>query len=109
MVVSSTNAWNFAYVLPPADDKQMQCEDCELVIPDILQMGWCESPPLFCTASETGHKIIQELMEHKDKLPLHKFEHEMMPLDLTHLTPKAPLTVLEVFMDDFITTTNKSQ
>jgi hypothetical protein len=36
MVVNSHEAWNFAYVLPPAhpDDPP------ELVVPDALQMGW---------------------------------------------------------------------
>ena len=41
--------WNFAYVLP-----QREGEPIRLVIPTSLQMGWIESPPYFCAASETA-------------------------------------------------------
>ena len=41
--------WNFAYVLP-----QPEGEPVKFVIPASLQMGWIESPPYFCVASETG-------------------------------------------------------
>src|SRR5210317_324979 len=39
--------WNFAYVMPQAPG-----EPIRLVVPTSLQMGWIESPPFFCTASE---------------------------------------------------------
>ncbi len=41
--------WNFAYVLPQAEG-----EPVRLVVSTSLQMGWIESPPYFCAASETG-------------------------------------------------------
>ena len=49
--------YNFAYVLP-------QPPGCPttLVIPTSLQMGWVESPPLFCAASETARDIRQSLL-----------------------------------------------
>jgi hypothetical protein len=40
--------WNFAYVLPQHPAGQ----PCYLVVPTSLQMGWVESPPFFCAASE---------------------------------------------------------
>ena len=50
MVVNALDAWNFAYVLPTIKPTT----DPELVIPDSLQMGWSESPPFFCAATETA-------------------------------------------------------
>ena len=62
--------WNFAFVLP-----QPAGAPIKLVIPTSLQMGWVESPPNFCAASEmvkifvvifsripqNGHNIYQIL------------------------------------------------
>ena len=50
MVVNEADTWNFAYVLSPLKPG----DDIELVIPDALQMGWSESPPFFCAATETA-------------------------------------------------------
>ena len=66
MVVAGENTWNFAYVLPLADNYLVDLHDTELVVPDALQMGWHESPPFFYTASETARDVIQELMERPD-------------------------------------------
>ena len=44
--------WNFAYVLP-----QEEGEPITLVVPTSLQMGWVESPPYFCAATETSRDI----------------------------------------------------
>ena len=62
--------WNFAYVLP-----QPEGQPIRLVIPTSLQMGWIESPPYFCTASETARDAAGEYCETKvGSLPRHKFE-----------------------------------
>ncbi len=48
--------FNFAYDLPQAAGKLIV-----LVVPTLLQMGWVESPPYFCAATETtgiSHSII---------------------------------------------------
>ena len=50
--------WNFAYVLP-----QREGEPTKLVIPLSLQMGWVESPPYFCAASETARDVAVQLTE----------------------------------------------
>ena len=50
--------WNFAYVLP-----QEEGEPIMLVVPTALQMGWIESPPYFCAASETGRDVAAQYVE----------------------------------------------
>ena len=94
--------WNFCYVLPAAPS-----EPVHLVVPTSLQMGWIESPPYFCTASETARDVAEQYLQHPlNSLPDHKFlprtqQHDdinTLPLDST--TPFK--FVLEVYMDDFI-------
>jgi hypothetical protein len=61
--------WNFAYVLPQVSGKPIY-----LVVPTSLQMGWVESPPFFCAASETAKDVAQDYCEAKiGTLPPHKF------------------------------------
>jgi hypothetical protein len=50
--------WNFCYVLP-----QPPGEPIKLVVPKALQMGWIESPPYFCAASETGRDVATQYAE----------------------------------------------
>lgn len=57
--------WNFAYVLPDQDTLSLQ-----LVVPTSLQMGWIESPPYFCTVSETARDIAKQYMQ----LPLNSLQ-----------------------------------
>jgi hypothetical protein len=107
LVVSKEAAWNFSYVLPSVD-KTIDIDDIEIVVPTSLQMGWCESPPFFCAASETARDVICDLIQSKVELPPHKFEHKMMP-DVEPLEdpPTAgEITLQEVFVDDFIGVTN---
>jgi hypothetical protein len=44
--------FNFAYVLPQAAGMPTV-----IVVPTLLQMGWVESPPYFCAATETTRDI----------------------------------------------------
>ncbi len=48
MDCKSGKEYNFAYVPPQEEGKPTM-----LVIPTSLQMGWVESPPYFCAATET--------------------------------------------------------
>ncbi len=67
--VEEGTEWNFVYVLPQSPGKPIY-----LVVPTSLQMGWVESPPFFCTASETARDVAQDYCETKiDTLPPHKF------------------------------------
>jgi len=57
MVVSMEDAWNFCCVVLPGSTD----EDPLIVVPTSLQMGWYESPPFFCAATETACNIANEL------------------------------------------------
>jgi len=59
LVVSEEDAWHFCYILPQLSEE----DPIQIVKPTCLQMGWCESPPLFCTASKTARDIVQELLD----------------------------------------------
>ena len=50
--------FNFAYVLP-----QIPGTEVMIVVLTSLQMEWMESPPYFCTASETGHDVAARYAE----------------------------------------------
>jgi len=50
--------WNFAYVLP-----QPPGEPVRLLVPTSLQMGWVESPPYFCTTTETARDVVSEYLD----------------------------------------------
>jgi len=103
LVVSEENAWHFCYLLP-----KLHLDDpTEIVVPTCLQMGWCESPPLFCTASETARDIAQEYLDGSKTLAPHKLEEFCMPpsSQLPQLSTKQVshlIQALDVYMDDFI-------
>ena len=106
MKVSNKDTWNFCYVLPtlkpsPNDD------NIELVVPNSLQMGWCESPPFFCTSTETARDIIHKLTENPT-LPPHHFENTMLKevTENSTIMEKGKINLFEVFIDDFIGVTN---
>ena len=80
----------------------------ELVVPRSLQMGWCESPPFFCTASETARDIIEELFASTTYLPQHPLEHHALPKEAEVLVTHGDCTLIEVYVDDFIAATNCS-
>ena len=98
--------WNFAYVQPST----VASGDISLVIPTSLQMGWIESPPYFCAASETARDVAAQYAE----LPTGSLsEHEFLQHTTTDVGYKAlpreraldddPLRyIMEVYMDDFI-------
>ena len=96
--------WNFSYVLPST----FGTEDVALVVPTSLQMGWIESPPYFCVASETARDVAASYAE----LPLgtqppHDFLHYTKMHDDYHALPRTAEEsnfryIMEVYMDDFI-------
>ena len=108
MAVNDNDAWNFCYVLPTLN-KEVDVDNIEIVVPNSLQMGWCESPPFFCTGSETARDLIERMC--RKPLPPHEFENIMVPpSDQKEVTrsslPQAPITSVEVYVDDFIGITN---
>ncbi len=106
MVVSDEKAWNFCYIIPPLTP-DVPIDETDIVVPNSLQMGWCESPPFFCAASETARDIISDLRG--TDLPPHPFEERMLPTNFSTL-PSSPIadstTNIEVFVDDFIASTD---
>ena len=71
-------------------------------------MGWCESPPFFCSGSETARDVIADLYKNTN-LPEHRIEHDMLRnimIDTTTSTPNNFITLFEVFVDDFVGYTN---
>ncbi len=74
MLVHESDKWNISYVLPGALGDSVR-----LIIPHALQMGWTESPGYFCAATETGHDILQALIDGGTWLPPHVFDSYMLP------------------------------
>ena len=113
MAVNDENAWNFCYVLPETTSTN-SIDDITIVVPNSLQMGWCESPPFFCAGTETARDTIDKLIKQNTSLPPHRFEKLMMPtaiepqqvVDISTNTPDT--TLIEVFVDDFIGATNNT-
>jgi len=103
LLVPPEHAWHFCYVMPRLPNQPIQ-----IVLPASLQMGWCESPPFFCTASETARDLAQQyLNQPMGTLPPHPLEHLSVPPvhNLPHITSENAdklSKVLEVFVDDFI-------
>ena len=78
LAVNDSDAWNFCYVLP-AESEITDLDEVEIVVPNSLQMGWTESPPYFCAASETARDVIELILPNAKDLPVHPLEHMMMP------------------------------
>ena len=95
--------YNFAYVLPQEEDMPIT-----LVVPTSLQMGWVESPPYCCAATETARDIASNYCD----TPIGSLPHQTFA---THVTGakefnKLPgtskivgfLYALEVYVNDFM-------
>jgi hypothetical protein len=100
----SGEEYSFAYVLPSTHGG-----DTTLVVPTSLQMGWIESPPFFCTASETARDVAAQYVE----LPLgtcvdHPFVMYTQGHTAASLLPPTDTAsdgfryLIEVYVDDFI-------
>ena len=126
MKVSAENAWHFCYIMLPLDPAaDNDIDELEIVVPSSLQMGWSESPPYFCTATETARDIaevnasraIGSLKQHPleaHTLPSH-FELDTVATAAGYKRPqpneiaahhtalhKRPKHNIEVYVDDFI-------
>ena len=77
MVVSKAAAWNFCYIIPPSTENY-DIDEIDIVVPHSLQMGWTDSPPFFCAATETTRDIIEWLIASPTPLPQHPLEHHML-------------------------------
>lgn len=103
LVCQEGEEWNFAYVLPQAEGAPVK-----IVVPTSLQMGWVESPPYFCAASETARDIVAQYAETPvGSQPTHKFASYMTGTHEYAALPKrgagAPFRYLiETYVDDYI-------
>ena len=99
----SGEEWNIAYVLPQEEGMPVK-----LVIPTSLQMGWIESPPYFCVASETARDVAVDYIETPvGSLPQHKFMKYSATGNDFHALPKTSDTaalpyMVKVYVDDYI-------
>jgi hypothetical protein len=88
--------YNFAYVL------------LHLVVPTSLQMGWVESPPYFCAATETARDITSDYCDTPvGSLPHHKFtKHVTGAKEFDELPTTSKngdlFYALEVYVNDFM-------
>lgn len=95
--------WNFAYVLP-----QEHGQPVKLVVPTSLQMGWVESPPYFCAASETARDVAAQYVERPiGSLDQHKFTGYAMGNEEVKKLPKSGSAegfryFIDVYVDDFL-------
>jgi hypothetical protein len=96
--------WNFSYVLPQPEGMPVL-----IVVPASLQMGWVESPPYFCAASETARDVAATYAEMPmGSLLEHKFESyttgseafSKLPREIED--PQQLRYLVEVYVDDFI-------
>jgi hypothetical protein len=79
---------NFAYVLP-----QPPGEPVKIVVPTSLQMGWVESPPYFCAATETSRNITTKYCKTEiGTLPIHKFDDLVSSNDAVGELPNTSAT-----------------
>jgi hypothetical protein len=73
-----------------------------IVEPLAVQMGWVESPPLFCTITESAQDLTQHLVDTNVNLPPNPFEAKM---DIQHMPLQAradvPSKLLQVYVNDF--------
>jgi hypothetical protein len=107
MTVEEGQQWNFCYVMPDPPGAPIR-----IAVPSALQMGWAESPPYFCSATETGRDIIEYLVESKWDLPPHPLEEYVLPAKTAWLTPTQrdkQYIIIAVYVNDYILGAIKSK
>ena len=79
-----------------------------LIVPTSLQMGWVESPPFFCAATETVRDIATEYTDMPVRsIPDHKFVGYTVNGESYSDLPKEHdgrtfLSMIKVYVDDFM-------
>ncbi len=97
LIVQDADCFNFAYVLP-----HRVGAPCKIVVPLAVQMGWVESPSLFCAVTESPRDLAQHFVDAAVPLPPHQVESAMNIEDVpTRGRAEAPSKLLQVYVDDF--------
>jgi hypothetical protein len=79
LIVQGDDCYNFAYVLPQREGKP-----CQIAVPSAVQMGWVESPALFCAVMELAWDLAHNFIDMDTQLPPHKIK-ELMDIDAVPL------------------------
>jgi hypothetical protein len=108
--LSPEAALELAVVLPP-----LRPGTTLIGIPLSLPMGWNQSPPYFCTFTETVADMANHAIETNQRLPPHPVEHRSQNHEVPRsyfapniVSPQAPssltqpLAYVDIYIDDFI-------
>ncbi len=97
LIVGEADCFNFAYVLP-----QRVGAPCKIVVPSAVQMGWVESPSLFCAVTESARDLAQHFVDAAVPLPPHQVKSAMNIEDVPMKgRAEAPSKLLQVYVDNF--------
>jgi hypothetical protein len=97
LVVQEADSYNFAYILLQQDREPIQ-----IVVPSVVQMGWVESPPLFCAVTKLAWDLTQPLVDNRVCLPAHPLEDKISIKNVPmHTQTATPTKLLQVYVDDF--------
>ncbi len=97
LVVQEADSYNFAYVLPQQDREPIQ-----IVMPSAMQMGWIESPLLFCAVTKLAWDLTQHLVDNRVCLPAHLLKDKTSIKNVPMRAQTAmPTKLLQVYMDNF--------
>ena len=103
MIVQAGKEQNFVFEMPPHPTRCGR----HFVVPSALQMGWTNSPPYFCTATDIGRKLIVRLLAFTLRSGIntpHPYDEYIIP---GVAAPRGPITpglvtvASQVFVDDF--------
>ena len=91
------DCFDFVYVLP-----QWEGKPCRIVVLSGVQMGWVESPSLFCAVTESVRDLAQHFVDAVLPLHPHQVESSMAIEDVPMRgRAEAPSKLLQVYVDDF--------
>jgi hypothetical protein len=97
LVEQEDECFNFAYVL-----LQEAGEPIQLVTPAAVQMGWVESPGLFCTVTESARDLTQHFVDNNIPLPQDAVEDSIQIADVPfRACTDTPTKLLQVYIDNF--------
>jgi hypothetical protein len=97
MIVEEDQKWNFCYLMPDPPGTPRR-----IVVPSALQMGWAESPPYFCAATQAGRDFAEHLIDYKFDIPPHPLEDYVLPDKLTPSQREEIHRFVAVYVDDYI-------
>ena len=73
--ISEKDSLNLCYVLPELNQEvEFKLDDVKIVVHHILQMGWAESFPFFCTATKTARDEADTIITINVPVPVHPLE-----------------------------------